>query len=116
MTHYRHGEQNLADTIIKLAHDFPTSNNIPLLEARGQFGSRTEKGSDAASARYIYTKLSKLSSTILFNSDDFDLLPFNFEDGVEAEYSYFLPIIPLCLTQGLKGIATGWSSSFLLFT
>jgi len=37
-TNYHHGEQNLFDTIVNMAHDFVGSNNIPLLERDGMFG------------------------------------------------------------------------------
>ncbi len=35
-TDYKHGEQNLFDTIIKMAQTFVGANNIPLLEEDGQ--------------------------------------------------------------------------------
>ena len=35
---YHHGEQNLYDTITKMANSYPGSNNIPLLYRDGQFG------------------------------------------------------------------------------
>lgn len=44
-------------TIVRLAQDFVGMNNACLLEPLGQFGTRHEGGDDAASARYIYTKL-----------------------------------------------------------
>lgn len=37
---YHHGEQSLASTIVGMAQDFVGSNNINLLEPRGQFGTR----------------------------------------------------------------------------
>ena len=37
-TNYHHGEQNLYQTITKMAHEFPGTNNIPLLYRDGQFG------------------------------------------------------------------------------
>ncbi len=52
-TDYKHGEQNLFDTIIKMAQTFVGANNIPLLEEDGQFGTRLSGGKDAASPRYI---------------------------------------------------------------
>jgi len=39
-TAYRHGEESLGGTIIKMAHDYVGSNNINFLEPLGQFGSR----------------------------------------------------------------------------
>jgi DNA topoisomerase-2 len=52
---YHHGEQSLQSSIVGLAQNFVGSNNINLLEPRGQFGSRLQGGKDSASARYIFT-------------------------------------------------------------
>jgi DNA topoisomerase-2 len=41
---YHHGEQSLASTILGMAQDFVGSNNIILLEPRGQFGTRNQVG------------------------------------------------------------------------
>lgn len=106
---YHHGEQNLSETIIKLAHDFPGSNNINLLYADGQFGTRIQNGKDCASPRYIYTKLSEITSKIFITEDEV-LLPLEMEDGQIVEPSYYLPIIPMILVNGCKAIGTGWSS------
>lgn len=54
---YHHGETSLMATIINLAQDFVGTNNINLLQPRGQFGTRLAGGKDAASPRYIFTKL-----------------------------------------------------------
>ncbi|CAF0742312.1 unnamed protein product [Rotaria sordida] len=55
---YHHGEQSLTNTIVGLAQNFVGSNNINFLVPAGQFGTRLHGGSDAASARYIFTRLS----------------------------------------------------------
>ena len=39
---YHHGEQSLQSSIVGLAQNFVGSNNINLLEPRGQFGSRLQ--------------------------------------------------------------------------
>ena len=44
-------------TIINMAQDYPGSNNVPVLVRDGQFGTRLHGGKDAASPRYIFTKL-----------------------------------------------------------
>ncbi len=106
---YHHGEQNLCDTIVKLAHNFVGSNNIPLLFPDGQFGSRIENGKDAASSRYIYTKLGK-STNILFPEKDNPLLEYSYEDGEKVEPEFYLPIVPMILVNGCRAIGTGWSS------
>lgn len=106
---YHHGEQNLSETIVKLAHSFVGSNNINLLYSDGQFGSRLQNGKDAASSRYIYTKMEKLTDKI-FAEDDYPLLKFSHDDGMKVEPVFYIPIIPMILINGTRAIGTGWSS------
>ena len=114
-TNYHHGEQCLFDTITKLAHDFPGSNNIPLLFRDGQFGTRLSGGKDAASARYIFTKLDTLTR-LLFREEDDVLLERVIDDGDVVEPVNYVPILPLILINGcIAGIGTGWSSSIPCF-
>lgn len=51
MSAYHHGEQSLCLTIVNLAQNYVGSNNINLLEPRGQFGTRLNGGKDSASPR-----------------------------------------------------------------
>lgn len=48
---YHHGEQSLCATIVNLAQNYIGSNNINVLEPRGQFGTRLCGGKDSASPR-----------------------------------------------------------------
>ena len=110
VSNYHHGEQNLFQTITKMANEFPGSNNIPLLYRDGQFGSRLELGSDAANARYIFTKMEPLTPLIFREEDDI-LLEKVCDDGDEVEPKFYIPIIPMVLVNGAHGIGSGWSSS-----
>lgn len=103
-TDYKHGEQNLCDTIIKFAQNFVGSNNLQLLVPDGQFGTRNEGGKDASNSRYIFTKPSKILNYIFKEEDDHIL---NYTD--EGEPDFFVPILPLILINGSVGIGTGWS-------
>ena len=109
-SNYHHGEQNLQDTMIGMAHDFVGSNNIPLLYRDGQFGTRLDGGNDAASARYIFTKMDRLTEFIYRDEDDAILTYVN-DDGDTVQPEYYVPIIPMILVNGCLGIGTGWSSS-----
>ena len=110
-TAYHHGEQNLYDTITRMANDYIGSNNIPYLYRDGQFGSRLNNGKDAASARYIFTKLDKCTKA-LFCPEDEPLLEHVFDDGEKVEPKYYVPVIPTLLLNGVtSGIGTGWSSN-----
>lgn len=90
------------------------SNNINLLTPSGQFGTRRMGGKDAASARYIFTKLEPIARAI-FHPDDDDLLNYLNDDGASIEPEYYVPVIPMILVNGADGIGTGWSSAVCNF-
>lgn len=106
---YHHGEQSLSMTIVNLAQNYVGSNNINLLEPRGQFGSRLCGGKDSASPRYIYTLMSPLTRLIFHPHDD-PLLVHELEDNQVIEPVHYLPILPMVLVNGAEGIGTGWST------
>jgi DNA topoisomerase-2 len=109
-TCYHHGENSLSDTIIKMNQDFVGANNVPLLLKDGQHGTRLQLGKDAASPRYIFTKLASRTRSI-FHSDDDAILTSLYDDGDTIEPEYYCPIIPMILVNGGEGIGTGWSTS-----
>ncbi|KAJ1510426.1 DNA topoisomerase 2 [Coelomomyces lativittatus] len=109
-TAYHHGDQSLTATIVNMAQDFVGSNNINLLEPRGQFGTRLQGGSDSASPRYIFTLLSPLARKIFHPHDDPCLTYLN-DDGQSIEPEWYIPILPLLLVNGSQGIGTGWSTT-----
>lgn len=106
---YHHGEVSLQGAIINMAQDFVGSNNINLLIPEGNFGSRMNCGKDAASPRYIFTKLNTMT-TQLFNPLDNPLYTYLNDDGAQIEPEYLLPIIPMILVNGCEGIGTGYST------
>jgi DNA topoisomerase-2 len=106
-TNYHHGEENLFKTIIKMAQDFPGSNNLPLLVNDGQFGSRLAGGEDASKPRYIFTK-PHLYFNLMFPTQDDHLLEYRIDDGDKIEPYHYVPIIPMLLVNGCVGIGTGW--------
>ncbi|KAA0151328.1 hypothetical protein FNF31_06864 [Cafeteria roenbergensis] len=108
-TAYHHGEASLISTIVNMAQDYVGANNLPLLEPRGQFGTRLAGGKDAASARYIFTRLSPATRR-LFPAVDDTLLPRCEDDGAKVEPVAYAPVIPLALVNGAAGIGTGWST------
>ena len=84
-------------------------NNINLLEPLGQFGSRALGGDDHASARYIYTRLSPIARKLFPEADD-HVLTYEIDDGKPVEPKFYVPILPLLLINGSKGIGSGWST------
>lgn len=113
-TEYRHGEQSLCETIIGMAQDFVGSNNIALLEPEGAFGTRRLGGKDAASPRYIYTKLKDITRKIFPVADD-GVLDYLHEDGISIEPKFYVPIIPMVLINGTEGIGSAYSTTVLSY-
>ncbi len=110
ITEYHHGETSLFGAIINMAQDYVGSNNYNLLKPLGQFGSRLKGGADHAAPRYIFTNLNELTRTI-FNEDDSVLLTYLVVENVQVEPKYYIPIIPMILVNGSKGIGTGFSTT-----
>jgi DNA topoisomerase II len=106
---YHHGEASLQATIVGLAQNFVGSNNVNFLVPAGQFGTRLQGGKDAASSRYIFTKLAPVTRA-LFPEEDDALLNYLQDDGLSIEPEWYCPIIPTVLLNGAEGIGTGWSS------
>ena len=90
-TNYHHGEQCLMGTIINMAQDYPGSNNVPVLVRDGQFGTRLHGGKDAASPRYIFTKLQPFTRD-LFPTEDDEQLRYVVDDGDVVGTQYYVPI------------------------
>ncbi|KAH8681370.1 DNA topoisomerase [Xylariales sp. PMI_506] len=109
-TAYHHGEVSLQQTIVGLAQTFVGSNNVNLLEPSGNFGSRLAGGSDAASARYIHTRLSPFARKVFSPLDEPNLENL-IEEGKKIEPKVYAPIIPMVLVNGADGIGTGWSTN-----
>ena len=107
-TAYHHGEASLQGTIVNLAQNFVGANNLNLLEPSGQFGTRLAGGKDAASARYIFTRLAPQTRKI-FDPADAAVLKYVFDDGQQVEPEHYVPVLPMILVNGAEGIGTGFS-------
>jgi len=106
---YHHGEASLTGTVVNMAQNFCGSNNVNLLTPSGQFGTRRMGGQDAASPRYIFTKIEKITR-LIFHPDDDALLTYLSDDGLSIEPEYYVPVLPMVLVNGAAGIGTGWST------
>ena len=109
---YHHGEASLMNAIKGMAQDFVGSNNINLLAPNGQFGTRLKGGDDAASERYIFTKLMPITRTLFPEADD-SVLTYLDDDGMRVEPEFYVPILPMVLVNGSCGIGTGFSTDVL---
>lgn len=111
---YHHGESSLNGAIVNMAQNFVGSNNINILMPNGQFGTRLQGGKDSASERYIFTNLNKITRMI-FKKEDDSILHYLNDDGTPVEPIYYLPIIPMIVVNGTKGIGTGFSTDIPCF-
>ena len=111
---YHHGEASLNAAIVGMAQNFVGSNNINLFEPNGQFGTRLQSGRDAASERYIFTQLNKITRFI-FRAEDDAVLTYLDDDGQSVEPIFYVPIIPMVLVNGVKGIGTGFSTDIMCY-
>ena len=111
---YHHGEASLNATIVGMAQNYVGSNNINLFEPNGQFGTRLQGGKDSASERYIFTKLNSITEKI-FRKEDLPILTYLDDDGTSVEPIFYVPIIPMVLINGTKGIGTGFSTDITCF-
>lgn len=102
---YNHGEGSAAGAGQLMAAEW--ANNICLVEGRGSFGTRLVQA--AAAARYTYTRLHKNFSKYI---KDIDLAPVH-EDPEHEPPAFYVPVIPLVLANGVKGIATGFATNIL---
>lgn len=102
---YNHGESSAAGAGQLMASEW--GNNICLIEGRGSFGTRLVQA--AAAARYTYTRLHENFSRYI---KDIDLAPAH-EDPEHEPPAFYIPVIPLVLANGVKGIATGFATNII---
>jgi len=114
-TCYHHGEASLVECIVGSAQDHVGTNNVALLEPLGQFGSRHDKPSTHAAARYIYTRAAPVARS-LFPPEDGPVLDYAEEEDIKIEPVHYVPVIPVVLLNGTTGIGTGFSTSVPSFS
>lgn len=102
---YNHGEASAAGAGQLMAATW--NNNICLVEGRGSFGTRLVQ--EAGAARYVYTRLHDNFSKYI---KDLELSP-KHSDPEHEPPAFYLPVIPLVLVNGTKGIATGFATNIL---
>ncbi|MGL4523821.1 MAG: DNA gyrase subunit A [Bacilli bacterium] len=97
---YAHGETSAADAGALMANTW--SNNLPIVEGDGNFGSRMVQ--EASAARYVYCKLHD-NYFKYFKDEEF--APVH-SDPEHLPPQFYLPIIPYVLVNGVFGVATGF--------
>jgi DNA topoisomerase-2 len=76
--------------------------------------TRLQGGKDSASERYIFTQLNKITRFI-FRAEDDPVLTYLDDDGQSVEPIFYVPIIPMVLVNGVKGIGTGFSTDIMCY-
>lgn len=102
---YNHGTQSCAGAGQLMAAEW--NNNICLVEGRGSFGTRLVQ--TAAATRYTQTRLHPNFHRYV---RDLDLAPVH-PDPEHEPPAFYVPVIPLVLANGVKGIATGFATNIL---
>lgn len=109
-TLYMGGSSNIDGVIINICSDYIGANNLPLLERKGDFGSRLNN--EAAASRYIFTRASK-NFDELFNKVDLNILPrYNFENK-DIEFQFLTFNLPMLLINGSEGMGSGHAQKIL---
>jgi len=107
---YVHGDASAADAISRLAAPF--INNYPLITGDGAFGTRVAPVDGIGAARYTEVRRSKFSVDNLYI--DMDICPQRENyDGSAMMPKTFLPLLPLVLLNGVRGIAIGFATNIL---
>ena len=102
---YNHAETSAASAGQLMAARW--ANNVCLIEGQGSFGTRQVQRFGAP--RYVKTRLHKNFEKYI---KDLELSPVH-EDPEHMAPVYYLPIIPLVLVNGARGIATAFATTIL---
>lgn len=113
ITHYHHGTEMLADTLVGMGASYAGSNNIPYFKTDGNFGTRLSR-TDAAAPRYLSATLNPIIKYIFRREDDCILKPI-ISDNVECEPETYYPIIPPVLFNGAEGIGEAYAVNIPMY-
>ena len=107
---YLHGQVSLEGVICNMAQNYTGTNNLNVIEPKGDFGSVCIQ--KAGASRYIYVNKEKIYDKIFKSVDEPILIEQEFE-GTTIEPKFYTPIIPLLLVNGSEGIGTGFAQKIL---
>lgn len=107
---YIHGNTSMEGVIVTLSQEFSGSNNIPILDGVGAFGTRFVN--DSAAPRYIFIKQKDYMSSIFKDADESNLIVQEFE-GDKVEPMFYVPTIPMILANDSTGVGIGFASRIL---
>jgi DNA topoisomerase-2 len=105
---YLHG--SLDGVVVSLGAHYTGTNNIPLVQAYGNFGSRLAP--ENAAPRYIFGCAHE-NLFKLFDSNDSPNLTYQIFEGARIEPKFYVPNLPMLLVNGSTGLATGYAQNIL---
>ena len=105
---YLHG--SLDGVIVTLGQDYCGTNNLPLLQKKGNFGTRFTP--EASASRYIFASGSQAFFR-LFNPEDNDILDHQTFEGTKIEPKFYTPALPVVLINGSEGVSSGFAQKIL---
>lgn len=107
-TNYLHGANNIATTVCTtMTQNFVGANNYALTTGNsGGWGCRINPS--AAAPRYTRICLSNVTKAIM-HEDDEEIIGRQFFEGDYIEPKFFVPVFPVLLLNGSKGLSTGFS-------
>lgn len=105
---YLHGSMD--GVIVNLGQDFAGTNNMPLLQKKGNFGTRFSN--EASASRYIYT-YGTTEFFDLFKKEDSPILKHQFFEGNQIEPMFYVPTLPILLINGSEGVSSGFAQKIL---
>lgn len=107
---YHKGDSSVDKIIKKMCLDYVGTNNLPFFKGKGNFGGRSEGPAKTGSSRYLFIKANEWVKYV-FRKEDLEILEYNLGDkGEPVEPKFYLPIIPIGLVNGCKGVGSGWST------
>lgn len=105
---YLHG--SLDGVVVTLGQDFQGTNQLPLLQKKGNFGTKAIP--EPSASRYIFACGSKPLKELFNRLDDTLLVQQTFE-GAKIEPQFFVPDMPILLVNGSKGVSSGFAQNIL---
>ncbi len=108
-TKYRYGQQSLVMATTNMTQDFVGANNMRYIEPKSLLGHRYYGGDDAAQARYAKVQLESWVSK-MFPEVEYPLYEYAMEEDKKTEPITLVPILPMVLINGSKGVGTAHST------
>lgn len=105
---YLHG--SLDGVVVTLAQDYLTTNQIPLLKKKGNFGTKAIP--EPSASRYIFACGSPDLKKLFNALDNNQLIQQEFE-GTKIEPRFYVPDLPVLLINGSRGVSSGFAQYIL---